>query len=76
MQRRAVGPEAWLVDDVAEPAAWAASLRALALGGVREIVPAERTVLVVCDRTAWDTVGHVSTPSRSRQRTERPHRIT
>jgi len=57
MLRRAVGPEAWLVDDVAEPAAWAASLRALAVGGVREIVPAERTVLVVCDRTAWDTVG-------------------
>ena len=57
MPRRSVGPAAWLIDDVAEPAAWAASLRALRLDGVHEIVPAERTVLVVCERALSEAIG-------------------
>jgi KipI family sensor histidine kinase inhibitor len=57
MQRRAVGPAAWLIDDVDEPAAWAAALQAIRLEGVHEIVPAERTVLVVCDRAVANTIG-------------------
>ena len=57
MQRRSVGPAAWLIDDVAEPAGWAASLRALRVDGVHEIVPAERTVLVVCERELSEAIG-------------------
>jgi len=57
MQRRSVGPAAWLIDGVAEPAAWAASLRALHVDGVHEIVPAERTVLVVCERELSEAIG-------------------
>ena len=37
----AVGPAAWLLDDVDDPAAWAASLRGSRVDGVIEIVPAE-----------------------------------
>lgn len=48
---RRYGPEAWLVEQVAEPAAWAAGVRRHAHPGVREVVPAETTVLVVCDRS-------------------------
>ena len=57
MQRRAVGPAAWLIDDLDDPAAWAASVRELRLDGVIEVVPAERTVLVVCDRSEAQVLG-------------------
>ncbi len=57
MQRRAFGPAAWLVDGVAEPAAWAGALRSMDLDGVREVVPAERTVLVVCERPQAEAIG-------------------
>src|SRR6188472_4536666 len=57
MQRRAVGPSAWLLDDVDDPAAWASTLRSLHIEGVTEVVPAERTVLVVCDRGRSRSIG-------------------
>jgi KipI family sensor histidine kinase inhibitor len=56
-QRRPYGPTAWLVDDVEAPAAWAAALRAMAVPGVEEIVPAESTVVVRCARGHHDLVG-------------------
>jgi 5-oxoprolinase (ATP-hydrolysing) subunit B len=59
MRRHAVGPAAWLVDDVEDPAAWAASLRAHGVAGIVEIVPAEYTVLVVCERSRSESVGMV-----------------
>ena len=44
-----MGPRAALIEAFdADPADWAAGLRALALPGVTEIVPAAETVLVVC----------------------------
>lgn len=43
-----MGPHAGLVTGVPDPTAWALGLRALALPGVVEIVPAAETVLVVC----------------------------
>ena len=57
MQRRAVGPSAWLLDDVDDPAAWASTLRSLRIEGITEVVPAERTVLVVCDRANSPAIG-------------------
>src|SRR5215203_4913398 len=57
MQRRAFGPSAWLIDEVDRPAAWARALRSMALAGIQDIVPAERTVLVVCDRSWADSIG-------------------
>jgi KipI family sensor histidine kinase inhibitor len=57
MPRRAAGPSAWLIDDVADAAGWAGSLRAAAIAGVVEIVPAESTVLVVCDRARSAAIG-------------------
>ncbi len=59
MQRRPYGPTAWLVDDVAAPAAWAAALRAMEMPGIDDIVPAESTVVVRCSRQRHDAVGHV-----------------
>jgi KipI family sensor histidine kinase inhibitor len=57
MQRRSVGPFAWLLDDVDDPAAWASTLRSFDIEGITEIVPAERTVLVVCDRDRSASIG-------------------
>jgi len=57
MQRRSFGPAAWLIDGLDAPAAWARTLREAAIEGIREIVPAERTVLVVCDRSSADSIG-------------------
>lgn len=59
MSRRPYGPAAWLVDDLADPAAWADSLRAMDVPGVVEIVPAESTVVVRCTRERHDDIGHV-----------------
>jgi KipI family sensor histidine kinase inhibitor len=50
---------AWLVDDLAAPAAWADALRAMEVPGIDEIVPAEITVLVRCSRARHDAVGQV-----------------
>ena len=55
--RRAAGPSAWLIDDVDDAAGWAGSLRAAAIAGVVEVVPAESTVLVVCDRARSGAIG-------------------
>ena len=59
MSRRPYGPVAWLVDDLTDPAAWAASLWAMDVPGVVEIVPAESTVVVRCARERHDDIGHV-----------------
>ncbi len=59
MQRRPYGPAAWLVDDVATPAAWAEALRAMEVPGIDEIVPAETTVVVRCSRRRHDDIGQV-----------------
>ena len=59
MQVQAYGPSAWFVDDVDDPASWAAELRAARVAGVTEIVPAERTVLVVGERHRHADIGLV-----------------
>jgi KipI family sensor histidine kinase inhibitor len=50
---------AWLVDEVASPAAWADALATMEVPGVEEIVPAESTVVVRCGRERHDAVGQV-----------------
>jgi KipI family sensor histidine kinase inhibitor len=59
MRRRPYGPIAWLAEDIAEPAAWAAALEAMAVPGIEEIIPAETTVVVRCARDRHDAVGQV-----------------
>ncbi len=59
MNRRPYGPTAWLVDDVAAPAAWADALQALEVPGVEEIVPAETSVVVRCRRPRHEAIGLV-----------------
>ena len=59
MQRRPYGPLAWLVDDMASPAAWATALRSMEVPGVEEIVPAESTVVVHCTRIRHHAIGQV-----------------
>jgi KipI family sensor histidine kinase inhibitor len=59
MRRRPYGPTAWLVDDLAAPAAWADALRTMEVPGIDEIVPAETTVVVRCSRARHDAVGQV-----------------
>lgn len=59
MQRRPYGPLAWLVDDVASPAAWAEALRSMDVPGVAEIVPSESTVVVHGTRARHDAIGQV-----------------
>jgi KipI family sensor histidine kinase inhibitor len=48
---------AWLVDEVASPAAWADALASMEVPGVEEIVPAESTVVVRCTRERHDAIG-------------------
>ena len=50
---------AWLVDDVATPAAWAFALAELDVPGIEEIVPAETTVVVRCTRERHEEIGVV-----------------
>ncbi len=57
MRRRPCGPTAWIVEDLADPIGWADGLAALGVAGVREIVPAETTVLVRSDRSSCTAVG-------------------
>ena len=59
MTRRPYGPNAWLVDDLAAPAAWARALGAMDVPGVEEIVPAESTVVVRCRRARHAAIGEV-----------------
>ncbi len=56
MRLRPCGPTAWLVDELDDPIAWARGLRQLAVNGVGEVVPAERSVLVRVERDALDAV--------------------
>jgi KipI family sensor histidine kinase inhibitor len=59
MRRRPYGPCAWLVVEVDAPAAWASALSRMDVSGVIEIVPAESTVVVRCERTRHDEVGAI-----------------
>ncbi|MBV1893608.1 MAG: allophanate hydrolase subunit 1 [Ilumatobacteraceae bacterium] len=57
MQRRAYGPTAWLIDNVTHPGAYAQAVTAVAIDGVLEVLPAEATVLVVCERDRLEAIG-------------------
>ena len=57
MRRRAYGPQAWLIDDVDSPPAWADALRSMDVPGVDEIVPAEATVVVRCTHEGDEEIG-------------------
>ena len=59
MQVRAFGPSAWFADEVDDPIAWVAELRSRRVEGIIEIIPAERTVVVVCERERHRDVGAV-----------------
>lgn len=59
MRRRPYGPEAWLIGDVQSPAAWADALASMEVPGVVEIVPAESTVVVRCERRRHGAIGDV-----------------
>ncbi len=57
MQRRSYGPTAWMLDDVVDPAGLALSISSASLSGVREVIPAESTVVVVCQRSEAAAIG-------------------
>lgn len=59
VRRRPYGPSAWLVEDVESPSAWAAALVETSTAGIIEVVPAESTVVVRCDRAVHTAVGAV-----------------
>lgn len=59
MIRRSYGPRAWMLDEVERPAAWAAALARLDVAGVVEIVPAESTVVVQCERGRHAIIGEL-----------------
>ena len=59
MNRWPYGPTAWLVDDIRAPASWADALQAMDVPGVEEIVPAEASVVVRCERRRHDAIGLV-----------------
>jgi KipI family sensor histidine kinase inhibitor len=50
---------AWLVDELVSPAAWAEELSAMEVPGVSDIIPAESTVVVCCDRERHHAIGLV-----------------
>lgn len=63
---RSYGPHAWLVDDLEDPSAWARGLRRVLEGradpdgfAVVDVVPAERSVLVVGARGRCDRVPEI-----------------
>jgi allophanate hydrolase subunit 1 len=58
MRRYPYGPEAWLLDDVEEPAGLAAGIAALEHPDVTDVVPCESTVVVRCTRGSWAEVGN------------------
>lgn len=57
MQRRSYGPTAWILVDVVDPAGLAHGISSASLPGVREVIPAESTVVVVCERDRLARVG-------------------
>jgi KipI family sensor histidine kinase inhibitor len=57
MQRRSYGPTAWILDDVVDPTGLALSISSASLSGVREVIPAESTVVVVCQRSQTAAIG-------------------
>jgi KipI family sensor histidine kinase inhibitor len=57
MDRRPYGPAAWILDDVADPAGMALSIRSARLDGVQDVVPAESTVVVTCHPATWSEIG-------------------
>ncbi len=59
MDVRPYGPTAWFADGVDDPIAWVAELRARRVAGIIEVIPAERTVVVVCEREHHGEVGSV-----------------
>ena len=59
MEVRPYGPTAWFADDVDDPIAWVAELRSRQVAGVIEVIPAEHTVVVVCERDRHGDVGSV-----------------
>ncbi len=59
MQVRAFGPSAWFADEVDDPISWVAELRSRRVDGIVEIIPAERTVVVVCERERHGDIGSV-----------------
>lgn len=61
MRVRPYGPAAWLVDEIDDPVAWARGLRALDPDGIEEVVAAECSVLIRCERGSGATV-HVAFP--------------
>ena len=76
MLYRPYGPSAWLIEDVDDPAAWAAGLEGMTHLGVHAIVPAKETVLVLCERVAHDEVGRLFdqvSPIRNR---DQEHELT
>ncbi|MEM8620503.1 MAG: allophanate hydrolase subunit 1 [Actinomycetota bacterium] len=59
MLRRPYGPTAWWVEDVADPAAWAAGLQQSRTipDAIVDVLPAEDSVVVRCAAGALDAVG-------------------
>lgn len=57
MRRRAYGAEAWIIDQLDDPAAWAEGIRAQRTIGVTDVVPSEAAVVVHCARSLHDTIG-------------------
>jgi KipI family sensor histidine kinase inhibitor len=59
MRRRPCGPDAWMLDDLDDPAAVARGIIANAHPGIVEVIPAATTVLVRCLRDAHESVGEL-----------------
>jgi len=57
MKRRPYGPAAWILDDVADPAGVALSIRSASLGGVQDVIPAESSIVVICQLGASAAIG-------------------
>jgi len=57
MKRRPYGPAAWILDDVADPAGFARSISAAKLDGVQDVIPAESSIVVICQLDESAAVG-------------------
>jgi KipI family sensor histidine kinase inhibitor len=57
MERHRYGPEAWLLDDVDDPAGVAAGIVGARHPGVVDVVPADSTVVVRCTRATAAAIG-------------------
>jgi KipI family sensor histidine kinase inhibitor len=78
MRRRPFGPEAWIVDELDDPTAWAETLRHGAPDGVVEIVPTATAVVVRCrsGRTALDVGPRLDRVVASTALGDRPPLVT